>query len=101
MQVEERLAIARDLRRIRLAMKEPQRASVTQRGLDGELAGHEREEIRRQRRCLPKRRLDGASRRGSGYVGSVRDCLPPLRRDERQAISRFEIRLVETWERQT
>jgi hypothetical protein len=101
MQIEERLAIARDLCRIRLAMKEPQCASVALRGLDGELASDEREEIRRQRRRLLKRRLDGARRRLSGDLRTVCHRLPTVRGDERQAISRLEIRLVKTRERQT
>src|SRR4029078_11737408 len=87
--------------RIRLAMKEPQRTSVALGSLDGELAGDEREEIRRQRRRLLKHRLDDGGRRLPGDLGSVRDRLPAVRGDERQAISRLQIRLVKTCEPQT
>jgi hypothetical protein len=41
-EIKQRIAIAGDLRRIRLAMKQTQRATISLRRLDRKLTGHER-----------------------------------------------------------
>ena len=48
-EVEHRVAVARDLLRVGLAMEHPERPAVALRGLDLELPGGEREQIRRNR----------------------------------------------------
>ncbi len=52
MQIEDRIAVSRHFGGVGLAMKHPQRPAVALGGLDGKPAGHEREQIRRQRRRL-------------------------------------------------
>ena len=48
-QIEDRVAVARHLGRVGLAMEHPEGAAVAFRGLDLEIAGDERDEIGRQR----------------------------------------------------
>ena len=48
-QIEDRVAVARDLRRVGFAVEHPERPAVALGGLDLEAAGGEREQVGRQR----------------------------------------------------
>ena len=100
MQIEDRVAVARDLRGVGFAMEHPERAAVALGALDRELAGGEGEQIGRERLRLGEARRASVRRVARASISApLRDRLPAVGHVERQRPSRLEIRLVEAGER--
>ena len=98
-QVEQRIAVARDLGGVRLAVEHPKHAAVACRRFNRELPRREREEIGRQRRRLLEHDLGRAGFALSNRLGraarTVCHRLPAVRNREPQPVARLQIRLVE------
>ena len=101
MQVEDRVAVARDLGGVGLAMEHPERAAVALAGLDREPARRRR---RRDRWAAAASRRSVTCGRPSRVVTAARRRWPracPARRDvERERAARLEVGLVEAGKRQ-
>ncbi len=100
-QIEDRVAVASHLLRVRFAMEHPQLASTAFGGFHREPPRGEREQVGRDRTGFGKGPTDARSLRGPLLLGAVRDRLPAGRRIQRQLIARLQVRLVEAGERQT
>ncbi len=98
MEVEDRLAVARDLRRIGLTMEHRELASGPLRGLGLKPSGRKREQIGRNRRRLAEADRRRRAARLARLLGGVGDRAPALRNVQRQRESCLQVRLVEAWE---
>ena len=98
MEVEDRLAVAPDLRRIGLTMEHRELASGPLRGLGLKPPGRKREQIGRNRRRLAEADCRRRAARLARLLGGVGDRAPALRNVQRQRESCLQVRLVEAWE---
>ena len=96
-EVEDRLAVARDLRRIGLTMEHRELASGPLRGLDLKTSGRKREQVGRNRRRLAEANRRRRAARFARLFGGVGDRAPALGNVQRQRESCLQVRLVEAW----
>ena len=99
-QVEDRLAIARHLGRVGLAVEHAERSAVAHRGLDFEVACDESHEIGRQPLSLRKRDDGAVARDRARQLGPVGRRLPLRGVLQRHRPSSLEVRLIKHRERQ-
>ena len=100
MQIEDRVAIARDLRGVGLAVEHAVRAAVALSRLDRKPPRREREQVSRDRLRLGEPHADSPIVRLASYLGAVRDRFPPFRDVEGQRPFALEIRLVDAGKHQ-
>ena len=94
-QIEDRVAVPRDLLRVGFAVEHPERAAVALGPLHRKPAGREREQIRGDRLRLGEGDPRSPVERFARDLRAVGERLPSHRHLERQRPARFEIRLVE------
>jgi hypothetical protein len=99
-QVEDRLAVARDFRGVGFAMQHAERAAVPLRPFHAELPRGKREQVGRDRLGLGKAKPGPSVFGDPRALFAVGQRLPAIRHVERQRPSRFEIRLIEAGERE-
>ena len=100
-EVEDRVPVARHLRRIGLAVKHPERAPVARRGLDGELPRREGKEIGGQRLRLRKRRpASGPGCSRASVSAPLATASQPSGHVERQRVARLHVGLIEAGKRE-
>ena len=99
MQVEDGVAVSRDLLRVGLPVEHPERAPVALRAFRRELPGRESEEIRRDRFRFAEPHQRASVGRIAPRFRGVRQRFPALRNLEQQGPARLQIRLIETRER--
>ena len=99
-QVEDRRPIACDLRGVRLTVEHAELPSIAFGRFDAELAGGEREEVRRNRLRLVEDQAEVIGRRRAARLAAVRHGDPVGRHLQAQAPAGLQIRLVEAWDRE-
>ena len=99
-EIENRVAVARDLGGIGLAVEHAERAALPFGGLDRETARGKREEIGRQRLGFGKGQAQPALGFASCRFGAVRDRLPGGRQVQAEGPARLQVGLIEAGERQ-
>jgi hypothetical protein len=99
-QIEDRVAVARDLRRIRFAVKHAELPAVPLRRLDLEPARAEREQVCRQRRRLREPQPEPPAVRGASGFRAVGDRLPSVRNHQGEAVLCLDVWRIEAGKRE-
>ena len=99
-EIENRVAVARDLGGIGLAVEHAERAALPLGSLDRETARGKREEVGRQRLGFGKGQAQPALGFASCRLGAVGDRLPGGRHVQAEGPARLQVGLIEAGERQ-